>query len=88
MTIGKKARPKIAPEKAPPTCNVQLIVPTNELETQPASGMMKKMVSRPMDKRLSIGVKMISMASGMSRCRRFSTTANNQTAKMTPMMPP
>ncbi len=88
MTIGKNNAPKTKPDIPPPTLKIKLIAPTKLEEMTPATGMIKKISAKPITKRLSVGVMMISSDSGTNLCKRFSKIANNHTAKITPMIPP
>ena len=88
MTIGKNNVPRTKPANAPPTPSTQLIPPTMPSEMNPAKGIMKKISIRPMAISERVGVTMISTASGTTLCSFFSTIDNNQTAKITPKIPP
>ena len=67
---------------------IQLMINKTKSETKPASGMIINIVNKPISSKVIVGVTMISIELGIILCRRFSTMLNNQTAKITPIIPP
>ncbi len=72
----------------PPFSKTTLIIPTKPLEIAPATGMIKKIVAKPITKSEMVGVTIISIDSGTILCNCFSNNDNNHTAKITPIIPP
>ena len=50
--------------------------------------MIINIVNKPISSKVIVGVTMISIELGIILCSRFSTMLNNQTAKITPIIPP
>ncbi|MNW58872.1 hypothetical protein D3C74_367570 [compost metagenome] len=88
ITITSQIPPSKKPANAPPTDNIQLTATSRLSATNPANGMIKKMVSNPAASTLRNEVTIRSMELGMILCNLFSIRDKIQTANTTPMIPP